>query len=181
MEISSWDFFILQGIVDWRKSTICKLLASSFDSKKEKIALETYLLGMVALCKVEVQTILCFLNVNGILVSTGLQNQLFQVQERPLVGDLLANLDRSSPGVVCITLFAVIALLGCNHIFHLKCLLNDGALEGLLLNRNLHLDTAGVRFGPNEARIDNSDYQEENGLESFRFLKTTGPDMTYLC
>lgn len=143
--------------------------------------LETYLLGMVALRKVEVQTILCFLDVNGILVGTGLQNQLFQVQERPLVGDLLANLDRSSPGVVCITLFAVVALLRCNHIFHLKCLLNDGALEGLLLNRNLHLDTAGVRFGPNEARIDNSDYQEENGLESFCFLKTTGPDMTYLC
>ena len=180
MEISSWDFFILQGIVDWRKSTICNLLASSFDSKKVK-AVKTYLLGVVALREVKVQTILCFLNVDGILVGTGLQNQLFQVQERPLVGDLLANLDRSSPGIVCITLFAVVALLGCNHIFHLKCLLDDGALESLLLNRNFHLNTAGVRLGPNEARIDNSDYQRKNGLESFRFLKTTGTDMTYLC
>lgn len=112
---------------------------------------------MISLRKVEIQAILSFLNVDCILVGAGLQNQLLQVQERPLVRDLLPNLDRGSPGVVCITLLAVIALLGRNHVFHLECLLNDGALEGLLLNGDLHFNTTRVGFCPDEAGIDNSD------------------------
>lgn len=116
-----------------------------------------HLLGVISLREVEIQAILRFLNVHCILMGTGFQNQLLQVQERPLVWDLLPNLNRSSPGVVCITLLAVITLLRRNHIFHLECLLNDSALEGLLLDRDLHLDTARVGLRPNEARIDDSD------------------------
>jgi hypothetical protein len=125
------------------------------------ITAATHLLSVITLRKVEIQTILRFLNIDSILVRTGLQNQLLQEQERPLVWDLLSNLDRGSPGVVCITLLAVITLLGCNHIFYLECLLNDGALEGLLLDGDLHLDTTRVGFCPDEARIDDSDYNRE--------------------
>lgn len=141
----------------------------------------THLLGMISLRKVEIQAILRFLNVHRILVGTGLQNQLLQVQERPLVWDLLPNLNRGSPGVVCITLLAVIALLGCNHIFHLECLLNDSALESLLLDRDLHLNTARVGFRPNEARIDDSDCRWDIELETVRQYEQITPHITHLC
>lgn len=52
-----------------------------------------HLLGVISLREVEIQAILRFLNVDCILVGTSLQNQLLKVQERPLVWDLLPNLN----------------------------------------------------------------------------------------
>lgn len=116
---------------------------------------------MISLRKIEIQAVLRFLDIDCLLVGTSLQNQLLQVQERAFVGHLLSNLNRGPPCVVCITLLAVITLLRCNHIFHLECLLYDGALESLLLNGDLNFDTTRVGFGPDKARIDNSDYKRE--------------------
>ena len=59
-----------------------------------------HLLGVIPLGEEEIQTVLRFLDVHGILVGAVLQNQLLQVQEGTLVGDLLANLNRGSPCVV---------------------------------------------------------------------------------
>lgn len=125
------------------------------------IITEAHLLSVISLRKIEIQAVLRFLDIDCLLVGTRLQNQLLQVQERAFVGHLLSNLNRGSPCVVCVTLLAVITLLGCNHIFHLECLLNDGALESLLLNGDLHFDTTRVGFGPDKACIDNSDYKRE--------------------
>jgi hypothetical protein len=138
-----------------------------------------HLIGVVSLSKVEVKTILGFLNVNGILVSTVLEDDLLEVEEGSLVRDLLTNLNSSAPGVVGIGLLTVGALLRGDDVFHLKCLLDDGTLEGFLLDRDLHLDTAGVRFGPDETGINNADFRETTQLaqtQSQQFLRFGGSD-----
>jgi hypothetical protein len=93
------------------------------------------------------------------------------------VGDLLTDLDTykensvsrktpiqydegkltSSPRVMGEGFGTVRTLLCRHHIFNLKSLLENRALECLLLNRDLELYTPGVWFGPNKTGVDNSD------------------------
>lgn len=62
-----------------------------------------------------------------------------------------------------------------NCVLNLECLLDDGALEGLLLDRDLDLDTARVGFGPDKTGVDNADFVETGEFaqtdseEFFRF------------
>lgn len=84
--------------------------------------------GMVSLCKVEIDSVVNLLDVDGILVRTVLQNRLLQVQESPLVGNLLSHLHAGSPGVVGITLCTIRALVVVLCVFYLEALLHDGAI-----------------------------------------------------
>ena len=59
------------------------------------------------------------------------QNQLFQEQERPLVVDLLSNLNRSLPHVLRGESSAVGALSVGNDVLDLEDLLEDGRGEDL--------------------------------------------------
>lgn len=115
-------------------------------------------LGLISLSVIEVQTILRLFDINRIFVCSILQDELLEVQESTLMGHLLAKLDGRTPGVVGETLLTIGALLCSNNVLHLKALLNDSTLESLLLNGELDLHTTGVRFGPNEAGIDDSDF-----------------------
>jgi len=56
-------------------------------------------LGLISCCIVKIQSILHFLNVDCVFVCAVLENELFEVEESSLVGDLLADLDASSPCV----------------------------------------------------------------------------------
>ena len=51
-----------------------------------------------------------------------------------------------------------ITLLRRNHVFHLKCLLNNCSLESLLLDCDLDLDTTRVGLGPNETSVDDAHF-----------------------
>lgn len=114
-------------------------------------------LGIVSCGEVKVEAMLCLLNVDRILMGAILQDQLLEVEERPLVWHLLPNLNDGSEGMVGETLHTVRALLCGNDVFDLECLLDDGALEGLLLDGDLDFNAARVGFGPDETGIDDSD------------------------
>lgn len=45
-----------------------------------------------------------------------------------------------------------------NDIFNFKSLLNNGSLERLLLNCDLDLNTPRVGFGPDETRVNDSNF-----------------------
>lgn len=45
----------------------------------------------------------------------------------------------------------------------LKSLLQDGMGENFFLNCNLEFDTSGVRFGPDERRVDESNFHQRSG------------------
>lgn len=112
---------------------------------------------------------------------TILQDKLLQVQESTLVGHLLSDLNCGSEGVVGETLLAVRALLVGHNVLDLKGLLDNSALECLLLDSDLHLDTARVGFGPNETGVDDTDFvqtsksAQTNGKKFFRFGRSDDP------
>lgn len=83
--------------MDIHGNQLLGLLRLAGNNRAEEI---DHLLGVVPLGEEEIQTVLGFLDVHGILVGAVLQDQLLQVQESTLVGDLLANLNRGSPCVV---------------------------------------------------------------------------------
>lgn len=80
-------------------------------------------LGVVALAKVEIDAVVHFFNVDCVAVCRVLQDELFQIEKRPLVGHLLSYLYACSPGIVCVALLTVWALLVCLHKLDLKRLL----------------------------------------------------------
>lgn len=117
-----------------------------------------HFLGVVPCREEKVQAVLRLLDVDCILVRAILQHQLLQVEERPLVRHLLSNLNCSSERMVGKALHAVRTLLCRNHVLHLEGLLDNRALESLLLDRDLDLDTPRVGFSPDETGIDDSDF-----------------------
>lgn len=145
------------------------LLALTGDHRRQEV---DHLLGMVSLREVEIQTILGLLDVDGIFVRAVLQDQLLQVEERPLVRYFLPNLNDSSESMMGEAFHAVRTLLCSDHVFHLKCLLNDCALKCFLLNCDLDLDTARMGFGPDEAGVDDSDFREAT-----KFAKADGQQL----
>lgn len=74
----------------------------------------------------EVETVLDFRDADRVLVGIVLQNQLLEVQERPLVVDLLANLNQRAPGVLGGEPSAFRALRTLNDVFDFEYLLQDG-------------------------------------------------------
>lgn len=74
-----------------------------------------------------------------------------------------------------------ITLLRRNHIFHLKCLLNDCSLESLLLDCDLDLDTTRVGLGPNETSVDDAHFRQAaktaqtDGEQFLRFGRSDDP------
>lgn len=110
--------------------------------------------SVIPLGEVEVDSIVDFLDIDGVLVRAMLQNQLLEVQESPLVWNLLSHLDASPPCVVCITLCAIRALLVVLCVFNLEALLHNGTLIQFALHCDLDLDPPAMRLSPDEACVD---------------------------
>ena len=115
---------------------------------------------MVPLSEEEVDSVVHFFDVDGVLVGAVLKDQLLEIQERPLMRHLLAHLHAGPPCVVCVTLRAVRALVVVLLELDLECLLHDGALVDLRLHRDLDLYPPAVRLGPDEAGVYDSQLVE---------------------
>ena len=88
------------------------------------------------------------------------QNELFEVEKSTLVWNFLAHLYNGSPCVGCKTLCTVWALVVRNDVFNFEGLLEDGSLEGFLLNGDFHFDTPRMGFRPDKACVYDSDLRE---------------------
>ncbi len=64
---------------------------------------------------------------------------------------------RSSPHIRRVRLSTVGALLAMNDIDYFKALLQHNTVCNRILHRDFDLDSSGMRFGPHEAGIDDSD------------------------
>ena len=109
---------------------------------------------MISLRKEEIDAIVHFLDVDCIFVRRMLQDQLFQVQECPLMWHLLAHLNTCSPGVVSVALRAIRALMVILSELHLEALLHNCTISKVRLHSDLDLYTSRVRFRPDEACVD---------------------------
>lgn len=109
--------------------------------------------GMGSLGVVKVQAILGLLDVDGVLVSTVLEDELLKVEEGTLMRDLLPDLDHGLPSVGGHDLGAIFALHCADDVLNLKLLLKDGGGKNLLLDGQLDLDTPGVRLSPEESCV----------------------------
>lgn len=122
------------------------------------------LLSRVASGEEKVDAFVDLLDVDGVSVCLMLENELLEVEESSLVGDLLAHLDDGAPGVVGEGFGAIRALLVGLDKLDLECLLEDGTLESLLLDCDFEFDSPRVRLGPDEAGIDDSHFGESSQL-----------------
>lgn len=82
--------------------------------------------GVASLGVKEVQSISYFLDGYRVLLCVVLQDELFEVQERPLVGHFLSYLDERSPSVFSGKTRAVGTLTMLDEVLDLECLLEDG-------------------------------------------------------
>lgn len=136
---------------------------------------------MTATLEEEIQSVRLPLDIGNILVSVMLQNQLFNVQEGSLVIDFLTGLHDRSPGVLGHDLGTVHALLVGDNDFEDKGLLQDGGGEGFLLDGDLDFDAFAVRFGPDEAGVDEANLaqtlqaSQAQGHQFLRFQGTSEP------
>lgn len=162
----------LLGSVDVHRNQLLRLLTLHWYDTAEEI---DKLLGMISCREEEIDTVVNFLDVDCITVGTVLEDQLLEVEESTLVLDLLANLDDGAPCVVCETLLTIRALLVGLDELDLEGLLENGALEGFLLDGDLQLDTAGVRLGPDEGGVDDADF-----VQTTELAKTEGQKFTRL-
>ena len=107
----------------------------------------------VLLPVLEVKAAINFLNVQYIVVSIVLQNQLLQKQECSLVFHPLSDLDLCLPQMRCILLFAIWALLILDHKFDNKSLLQHGEIDHLFLDGQLDLNPLRMGLGPDESGV----------------------------
>ena len=94
-----------------------------------------------------------------------LQDELFEEQKRPLVGNLLAHLNERFPGVLRGELRAVRALAILDEKLDLEHLFEDRRGENLLLDREGYAEAFGVGLGPDEVGVGEADLVE--ALELF--------------
>lgn len=87
--------------------------------------------SMTSLRIEEVQSVLDLLDADRILVGTVLQDELLQIQERPLVRHFLTDLNDRLPSILGCELGAVRALAVQNDILNLEDLLQDRGSEDL--------------------------------------------------
>lgn len=119
---------------------------------------------MGSLSIIEVETIFALRDVDGILVSTVLQDELLEVQEGSLVRHLLTQLYLGLPGVLGCQPGTVWTLTILNDVLDFERLLENRRGEDLLLYRQLDPEPLGVRFCPDEAGIDEPDFIETSQL-----------------
>ena len=160
----------LLGSVDVHGNQLLRLLALHRYDTAEEV---DKLLCMVSRREEEINTVVNFLDVDCVAMGTVLEDKLLEVEESTLVSDLLANLDDGAPCVVCKTLLTIGALLVGLDEFDFESLLQNGALESFLLDGDLQLDTARVRFGPDEGGVDDADF-----VQTTQFAKTEGQEFT---
>lgn len=79
----------------------------------------------------EVESVLDLLHADRILVGVVLEDELLEVEERPLVVDLLANLHERAPGVLGGETSALGALSSLDDVLDFEDLLEDGGGEDL--------------------------------------------------
>lgn len=79
----------------------------------------------------KVETVLDFGDLEGILVHAVLEDELLEVQERPLVVDFLSDLDEGTPGVLGGQPRALLALGALDDVFDLEDLLQNRSREDL--------------------------------------------------
>jgi hypothetical protein len=160
----------LLGSVNVHRNQLLRFLAlHGHDTAKEI----DKLLCVISRREEEINTVVNFLDVDCVTMSAVLENQLLEVEESTLVGDLLANLDDGAPCVVCETLLTISALLVGLDELDFKGLLEDGALKSFLLNGDLQLDTARMGFGPDERGVDDADF-----VQTTQLAKTEGEEFT---
>lgn len=85
----------------------------------------------VAVCKEEIKAVFNFTNVDTFSVRIVLEDELFEVEESTLVGDLLPYLDAGAPGIGGIGFGAVRALGVDDYELDFESLDEVGVLEGL--------------------------------------------------
>ena len=115
-------------------------------------------LGLISRGIVKVQPILNLFNVDCVLVCPMFQDELFEVKESPLVGNLLSNLYASPPCIRSIGLRAVGTLLVRHHVFDFKCLLQHNTLRHGVLDCELDLYSSRMRFRPNKTCVDDPNF-----------------------
>lgn len=91
-------------------------------------------------------------------MSIVLQDELFEVQECPLVVDFLSDLNTRFPCVLRGESSTLGTLGTLNDEREDKSLLQDGTGKNLFLNDDLELDSTRVRLGPEEGCIDQSNF-----------------------
>lgn len=87
---------------------------------------------MTPLTVEEIQPVLHLLHRDRILLCSVLQDELFEVQERPFVRNFLSDLDERLPGVLRCELRAVRALAILDEVLDLEDLFEDGVGKDLL-------------------------------------------------
>jgi hypothetical protein len=84
-----------------------------------------------------------------------LQQDLLEIEEGSLVWDMLAYLHHGMPHTLSIKGLTSFALLISNHKLDDLCLLENGSVHDLLLDRQLDLQSQRVRFSPDPHSINN--------------------------
>lgn len=97
------------------------------DRTEELDHLERVLLGRIE----EVEAVLDLLHRDGVLVGVVLEDELLEVEERPLVVDLLSHLDKRAPRVLGRQTRALRALRTLDEVLDLKNLLQNRRREDL--------------------------------------------------
>ena len=116
------------------------------------------LVSVVTLCIEEVESVFGFADVDCVFVGGVLEDELFEVEEGSFVGNFLADLDDSAPGIGSEGLGAVRTLVVVHHVFHFKRLLQDRSLESFLLDSNLDLDSPRMGLCPYKACVNYADF-----------------------
>lgn len=88
------------------------------------------------------------------------EDELFEVEERSFVRNLLAHLYDGSPCIGCKTLRTIWTLVVCNDVFDLEGLLEDRPLIRFLLNSDFHFDSPRMGFRPDKAGVYDPDLRK---------------------
>ena len=125
--------------------------------------------------ELEINTVVHLLDAQTLLGRVVLDDQLLEEQERALVVDSLSKLHLRDPQVRRVGLLAVVALEVHDHELDDEALLEERAVEHLLLDGQLDLDALGVGLGPDEARVD-----QLHSLEAVDVLEADGEELSRL-
>ena len=103
---------------------------------------------------VKVQSVGLGLDADGVSLHAVLQDELLEEEERALVLHLLSHLHARGPLIgVCGCPGARVAHAPLHHVLHHECLLQDGAVQYLLLDRELDLQSLAVGLRPYEPGV----------------------------
>lgn len=111
--------------------------------------------------KVKVEAAVHGTHADGGGVGAPPQNGLLQVKKSAFVADVLADLDGGGPRFgVCGRPGAAQTLVRLHHVLHHAPLLQRRPAHDFPLDGELDFEAAGVGFGPDEARVDQSNFGE---------------------